>query len=86
MARQLRPHCSMERFCPDNSMAPVFGDCVDGGGSSEKERPDPDGEIVEFRQPGRATLNSTRESTMKAKQKEPSEKSTGQSASSIGAR
>jgi hypothetical protein len=22
----------LERFCPRNSMAPVFGDCEDGGG------------------------------------------------------
>jgi hypothetical protein len=50
----------MERFCPDKSIAPVFGDCVDGGGVALKRvKADPDGEIVKFRRPGRAMLNST---------------------------
>jgi hypothetical protein len=50
----------LERFCPDKSMAPVFGDCVDGGGVALKSvKADPDGEIVKFRRPGRAMLNST---------------------------
>jgi hypothetical protein len=26
----------LARFCPDKSMAPVFGDCVDGGGIALK--------------------------------------------------
>ena len=52
---------SLERFCPSESMAPVFGDCVDGGGRCpEKENgPTPMGRLSRFRRPGRARLNST---------------------------
>jgi len=59
-------------------MAPVFGDCVDGGGVALKSvKADPDGEIVKFRRPGRAMLNSTWAVSMKPKQKDKSKTATG---------
>jgi hypothetical protein len=39
---------SLARYCPFLSMAPVIGDCEDGGGIvlNKDQGPDPDGEIV----------------------------------------
>ena len=53
---------SLAHFCPHLSMAPVLGDCKDGGGIvlDKDKGPTPMERLCEFRRPGRAKLNSTR--------------------------
>lgn len=53
---------SLAHFCPHLSMAPVLGDCKDGGGIvlNKDKGPTPLERLCKFRRPGRAMLNSTR--------------------------
>ena len=60
MARQLRPFLSMERSCPNVSMAPVLAIVwmVAGVVLKKESDPTPMGRLSRFRHPGRALLNS----------------------------
>jgi hypothetical protein len=63
LTRQLRPFELWSVFCPTVSMAPALAiRWMAASVALEKgKRLDPDGEIVQFRYPGRARLNSSTE-------------------------